>query len=202
MGLVLGQKQKHNPWYVLIDSRVSFVRQCGMLLEDLSGKKFGRLEVLEFSHERRSPCGKIKHYWKCRCDCGALKVIQGHSLRSGNTKSCSCLSKEINALKNTRHGMGKRCGRHPMYQTWQNMIARCGNPRATGYKWYGKRGIKVCEQWHRFEAFMEDMIATWREGLSIDRINNAGDYCPENCRWVTWDIQVINRRKKGSLTHD
>lgn len=165
---------------------------------NLSGSVFDRLTVIELSHWRRTPCGKKKFMWKCVCQCGKSKIVDGQCLRSGNTQSCGCLAKEINAIKNTFHGMAKRDARHEFYQTWSNIRARCERPTATGYKWYGARGIKVCERWKSFHSFHEDMFSGWRKGLSIDRINNDGDYSPDNCRWVTWDVQVKNKRKRGT----
>jgi hypothetical protein len=169
-----------------------------MKCEDLTGRVFTRLTVISFSHEYVSPCGKRKFYWNCKCQCGKEKGVQGACLRVGFTQSCGCLSKEINLVKNTIHGMSANGKRHPMWQAWQNIRARCGNPKATGYKWYGGRGIRVCERWQTFQNFVEDMLHTWQKGLSIDRINNNGDYEPGNCRWVTWDVQVKNKRKRGT----
>lgn len=85
------------------------------------------------------------------------------------------------------HGMSK----HPVYRTWQSMLARCGNPAD---KDYGGRGIKVCDRWKKFEAFRDDMLASWKKGLTLDRINNDGDYEPSNCRWATRAEQNIHRR--------
>lgn len=167
-------------------------------MKDISGFVFARLTVIAFSHKRVTKGGGVKYYWRCRCQCGVEKVVHRQCLNDGHAQSCGCLSKEINAVKNTIHGMAKNDNRHPIWLAWQNIRARCENPRATGYKWYGARGITVCERWHDFKNFVSDMFQTWQAGLSIDRIDTNGNYCPDNCRWVTWDVQVKNKRKRGT----
>ena len=83
---------------------------------------------------------------------------------------------------------------HPAYRTWQAMHQRCGNPRKLGFHNYGGRGVSVCARWDEFSAFWEDMGPTWQKGLELDRIDNNGDYCPENCRWTDRKTNMRNRR--------
>lgn len=93
----------------------------------------------------------------------------------------------------------KRCPisvNHSVYQAWENMKTRCRNPKSTQWIWYGARGIDFYERWDIFENFYEDMFGTWKEGLTLDRRDNELGYSKENCRWVTWEVQANNRRKR------
>jgi len=96
---------------------------------------------------------------------------------------------------NWRHGFAPSGPQHPFYVTWLGILARCKNPKSTSYPWYGAKGIKVCERWKKFVNFHADMFGLWRPGLEIDRIESSGDYCPENCRWVTHHQQTRNHRR-------
>ena len=153
--------------------------------KDLTGLQFERLEV-----QARAANGKGGHpQWLCKCDCGNEVIVNGQSLRKGRTKSCGCLNQENRIAKATKHGMAKR----PGYHSWANMKDRCFNENNIGYRYYGGRGITVCESWLDFETFWADMGATWQEGLEIDRIDNGGNYEPGNCRWATPVENVSNR---------
>jgi len=165
-------------------------------IKDLTGHRFGRLIVLGFSHrdKHRSNC------WRCQCDCGKEYITRGSRLINGNTKSCGCLLKEhakLTAVKNTIHGNTRKDmqGKHytPTYKSWESMRLRCNNPNATGYDYYGGRGIKVCPEWDDFRNFLRDM-GERPQGTSIDRIDPNGNYCKENCRWATGKEQLYNRK--------
>ena len=100
------------------------------------------------------------------------------------------------------HGMARKSGRHPIYICWSNMVQRCTNVKNSHYEYYMKRGITVCAEWLNFSRFMSDMLDGYSDNMQIDRIDNNGNYCKENCRWVTRNINQANKRylnKKSSL---
>lgn len=175
---------------------------------DLSGKTFNRLTahwpVGRGTTGARS--GTVKHpeiQWLCTCSCGSMAIVIAGHLRHNKAKSCGCLQREGAAQRarakplRLRHGHAYFGRVTPVYQTWVGMIQRCTNQRGPGWKYYGGRGIKVCDRWlSSFENFLADM-GEKPEGLSLDRINNDGNYEPSNCRWATRSEQQKNRRPMG-----
>lgn len=161
--------------------------------KDISGKRFGRLLIIGVSHsEKRARLKGTVLYWKCKCDCGNEVIISGPNLNKGDSHSCGCYHSDLLIAANTKHGF---CGTSE-YDIWNGMKQRCENPNSRGYKNYGGRGITVCQEWiESFDAFYAYM-GPRPTNLSIDRINNDGNYEPGNCRWATAKEQAQNTRRQ------
>lgn len=166
---------------------------------DLTGRRFGRLTAIK--PEGISADGKI--LWACVCECGAIVKVRASLLWSGHTKSCGCLQREKRAelnraTKTTHHATHTR-----LYGVWRGMRRRCSAKTGEKYENYAKRGIAVCAEWENsFEAFQEWALANgYRDDLTLDRKDNNGPYCPENCRWVTMEVQNNNRRINRFINH-
>jgi hypothetical protein len=158
-----------------------------MKVIDMTGKKFGRLLVLE----RHGTDSDNKATWVCQCECGNQIITQGKSLRKGFTVSCGCFRVDLVAAKNTTHG---KYGT-PENRAWNSMKRRCYNSHSKDYENYGGRGITVCERWiNSFENFLSDMGLRPSSQHSIDRKNVNGNYEPSNCKWATPIEQRHNRR--------
>ena len=159
-------------------------------MKDLKGQKFGKLTVIEFSEIRSKYA-----YWRCVCDCGREKIARGANLISGQTQSCGCL----NYTSHTK----LRDGKSRIYVIWVGMKQRCENSKRIDYAKYGGRGIRVCNEWHDYLAFCDWARANgYDESKSIERINNNGDYSPDNCQWVDYTVQQNNKRNSFCLTVD
>jgi hypothetical protein len=155
-----------------------------------------RLTVLE-----NLPPRKRNSYALCLCDCGREIAILIARVKNGNTKSCGCLAtekkREVAREKNITHGLSG----HSLYFIWKSIKSRCGNSKDKDYKWYGGRGIRLCNEWQKnFQAFFDASIkAGWREGLQIDRIDNDKGYEPGNIHFVTSKENNRNKRSAAIL---
>ena len=145
-------------------------------VKDLTGKKYGKLKVISFAGIRKGHA-----CWLCECECQNKKVILGRNLTASMTRSCGCML--------STHGFTK----HPLYDVWKGIMARCYNQKNSSFPFYGERGIKVCENWKIFSNFVKNMPPR-PDGTTLDRIDNDGDYTPENCRWATKKKQNRNSR--------
>lgn len=163
---------------------------------DLTGRRFGRLVVVEREGTQKSGAAR----WRCHCDCGKSKVIDGTSLRSGHTKSCGCLAHEPAKILNLKHG--KRNTR--LYGIWNGIKQRCYNPNRQKFASYGGRGITMCDEWRNdFKTFYDwAMTHGYTDELSIDRIDVNGNYEPSNCQWVTVQEQAYNKTTSVTLTYN
>ena len=150
--------------------------------QDICGQKFWRLTAIEYAGDG---------LWFCNCECGKTTKASPAALRAGRNKSCGCWNRE----QHTKSGLVD----HPLYRVWVTMRARCNNPNDASYHNYGGRGIKVCERWDNFSNFLSDR-GERPQRCDIDRIDNNGNYDPENCRWVSRKENLRNTRRTRMLT--
>ena len=185
------------------DLNKGHTKSCGCLelevtskrsVKDMIGMRFGYYVVISRVPKDPSERRQKQAKWLCRCDCGTERTIKGNSLRTGNSKSCGCKTSVLITRANTKHGHSK--GRYVSeYTTWCGMRQRCQNKNSSNYKDYGGRGIKVCDRWSNYQAFLED-VGRKPPGTSLDRIDVNKGYEPGNVRWATAHEQALNKRKR------
>jgi hypothetical protein len=158
--------------------------------QDLTGKRFGKLVVLS---KKEKGTARKSTRWLCRCDCGNDHLTTSTNLRVGDCKSCGCyrIENSRNNNPNKKHSLRY----HPLYRVWCGIRYRCSNPNEPGYKYYGAKGIKVCDEWlNDVNSFIKwGMENGYSKGLTIDRIDSKGNYEPDNCQWLT---RIDNSKKR------
>lgn len=174
------------------------------VFEDLTGMRFGRLIAVSRAEDHITKNGYKSVMWNCICDCGNKCIVRSKSLKSGDTKSCGCLSKEKTGNMARKHrGFGTR-----LYTIWISMRQRCNNPKNNAYHNYGGRGITICKEWDDFNSFREWSLSNGynekcgERELSLDRIDVNKRYSPDNCRFVSMRDQACNRRDSIILEHN
>jgi len=155
------------------------------------GKRFGRLTITS-----DAPHEKGHRSFICKCDCGRSKKVRFGHLKSGDTKSCGCLQKELMSKRTMTHGLSLKNGKETrLHRIWENMKARCLTETHQSYKNYGDRGIMVCDEWLDYKVFYDWAMSNgYKNNLTIDRVDNDGDYTPDNCKWVKKGHQGRNQR--------
>ncbi len=166
--------------------------------KDISGQRFGSLTVISFCDTQSGPSGKSpKARWNCVCDCGNTRIVSGCHLRNGHTASCGCIQKAITIARSHIHGLH----RSSAYLKWQAAKNRCFNKSDKSYHRYGGRGITMCPEWcDDFMAFFAH-LGHCPAGLTLERINNNGNYEPGNVRWATPLEQARNKRNSIRIKH-
>lgn len=170
------------------------------MIKDLTGQKFGRLNVLKLSYKNKNGT-----HWDCRCECGNNVIVNKYKLLNGHTKSCGCYKKEILSKVHLKHGLSKT----KFYRIWFSMKRRCYEVDQRGYAYYGGKGIRVSKEWLNFENFKLDMYKKYIEfvkknkekNTTLDRINSDKDYYKKNCRWATWETQHKNQKRNIILEY-
>lgn len=163
--------------------------------EDLTGKRFCRLTVVKPAPDRILNSGRHLTMWECVCECGNSHIARAADLKSGAIISCGCYKKENTAKVHTTHGATKGGKTGALYWVWSGIKNRCYCESSKAYKYYGAKGVTMCEEWKNdFSTFRIWAEKTgYKCGLSIDRIDVNGDYCPQNCRWADNIMQANNK---------
>jgi len=158
--------------------------------KDITDQHFGRLRAVNYQGSTEE--GRAK--WLCKCECGKETIILLTSLTSGNTTSCGCVLNE----KVTKHHMSNT----KIYRTWQSMKTRCTNKSSNRYKYYGGKGVIYDPMWETFEGFYIDMVESYREGNTLDRIDSSKNYTKDNCRWTDYNTQNNNKSDNIELAYE
>lgn len=155
-------------------------------LIDISGNKYGRWNVIGYAGNKK---------WLCKCDCGTEKLVEKTKLIRGESKSCGCYRQELVSASRTTHGMSKSKTGNRLYGIWSGVKDRCNNTKSKYYERYGAKGIFICPEWNNdYMSFHNWSIQNgYADNLTLDRIDNSKGYCPDNCRWVDYEIQENNR---------
>ncbi len=169
----------------------------GKKLKITPGDRFNRFTIVQELPIKKLKGGTERSF-VCKCDCGEVRNVRLRCLRSGNSKSCGCYNKEMIIKAHTKHGMSPRGGRMYEYGIWSGMRQRCNNSNASGYKYYGGAGIRVCEAWDDFKVFLSDVGPAPTRKHTLDRADPNGDYEKSNCSWETRATQARNTRRLRS----
>lgn len=166
-------------------------------VKNLAGKRSGKLTIIRYLGSIKAEFSdNVRHSWECVCDCGNIIKANSNHLTTQGLKSCGCIKYSVPKGYASR----PRLKDHPLYGTWTAMKSRCFNEKNKDYRLYGGRGITVEEPWRSsFSDFYEDMIGSWSDGLSIDRIDSNGNYCKSNCRFADDFAQANNTRRNVFL---
>lgn len=167
------------------------------LSSQIEGNTYNNLLVVSLNRKDKYTTSKgsrvVRFFYNCECVCGKTTVVEKYKLISGKTKSCGCFRKQISkvlCINKSTHNMSKT----RFYKCWRGMITRCTANTGTHYKNYKQRGIIFEKSWRSFENFYKDMNESYKEGLTLDRIDNDKGYSKENCRWATIKEQQKNKQ--------